>query len=196
MQPKPGFGIRSGSQSGSSPNQAQDCSSLLRPGHPPPSSEYCSLLSTLTSPVTKYLPSGEKARAVMVFLQEMRQAQRGTGSPAPSQSPQKARPADTNGTCVISLAGPGAQSQSPEPQRPQTLLTDPRRCSLRAQTHLPGTVEDVVLFVFPGIEQHDHTPGEMSETTDFSTKPQLPQELQAPRPGSWGEPAQGGSTCH
>lgn len=27
--------------------------------------------------------------------------------------------------------------------------------------NLPGTVEDVVLFVFPGVEQHDHTPGEM-----------------------------------
>lgn len=37
-----------------------------------------------------------------------------------------------------------------------------RRYSLRAQTHLPGTVEDVVLFVFPGIEQHHHTPGGMS----------------------------------
>lgn len=52
--------------------------------------------------------------------------------------------------------------------------------------HLPGTVEDVVLFVLPGIEQHDYAPGEMSETTDVSTKPQPSTPPHPPAPGILG----------
>lgn len=71
-----------------------------------------------------------------------------------------------------------------------------------ALTRLPGTVEDVVLFVFPGIEQHNHAPGEMSETTDLVPNHSSPRSSQAtwksraPSRGNWVEQAQRGGTCH
>ena len=66
------------------------------------------------------------------------------------------------------------------------LFTTPRkwRCSLRAQPHLPGTVEDVVLFVFPGTEQHDHTPEEIRQTTGLAPSHSSPRR----HPGHLGIP--------
>lgn len=96
----------------------QNTHPLQRTAAPPPS---------LTSPVTKYLPSGEKARAVMVFLQRDEAGSEGHWHPGrsltPSQSLQKARPADTHGTCGTSLSGSGAP---PGPSRQSH--RDHRRC--------------------------------------------------------------------
>lgn len=145
--------------------------------------------------MTKYLPSGEKARAVMVFLQRDEAGSEGYWHPSlsltPSQSLQKARPADTNGTCGTSLSGsgapPGPSRQSHRNRRWCPPLRR-RRSFLGVQTHLPGTVEDVMLFVFPRIEQHDHTPGEMSETTASAPTAAPPG---APRPsGNCSHPAE------
>ena len=111
---------------------------------------------------------------------------------APSQPPQEARPADNQRYRWHFPGRPGGQPH-PHPQSHrdprQRLLTAPGRCSPRAQTHLPGTVEDVVLFVFPGIEQHDHTPGEMRKAA------QLQHQAAAPpgAPGSCSDRLTGAS---
>lgn len=75
-----------------------------------------------------------------------------------------------------------SRAQTAEPQRPRQCLShsSPEKEVLpEAQTYLPGTVEDVVLFVFPGIEQHDHTPGEMSERRDLAPDHSSPRSIQA-----------------
>ena len=57
-----------------------------------------------------------------------------------------------------------------------------------------------MLFVFPGIEQHNHTPEKMSrqQAQQQTTAPpgalQATQDFQSPSRGSWVERAQKGST--
>lgn len=53
-----------------------------------------------------------------------------------------------------------------------------------------------MLFVFPGIEQHDHTPGKMRKATRLQHQTTAPPGAPVPQAKELGRPAQRGITSH